>query len=131
MDTPTIQTVIVVAVQLIVGGILLQQIRTQKQIISEYKNLLDAKDPSKIIQLHDRQIEQIQNITSTDIDLLNKQVFELANYTAHMIYVWERSAKSIGEPNLFNETAFINLNMPHCSGVINKLREIRRNEGIE
>lgn len=131
MDTSSIQTIIIVAVQLIVGGILLQQIKSQKQIINNYKGLVEATNPEKIITLHNREIEQLVQTYSSDKELLNTQIFELSNYVAHMIGIWERGAKELNDPNLFNQTAFINLNMPHCSQIIHDMQQLRQSQGIE
>ena len=127
------QTIIIIVANIIIGGILLQQIRSQKQIINRYKGLMEATNPDKIITFQKREIEQLTNITSTDIQELKIQIYQLASFTVHCIEQFEKNNKALaylGKPESFNQVVWINLNMPNCSKVINEIQTIRQQEEV-
>ena len=127
------QTIIIVVANIIIGGILLQNIRSQKQIINRYKELMEATDPDKIITFQKREIEQLTNITTTDIQELKIEVYQLASFAVHCIEQFEKNNKTLaylGKPELFNQVAWINLNMPNCAKIINEIQEIRQKEEV-
>ena len=128
--TETIQTIIIVVVQLIVGYILSKQIKSQKEIISNYKGLVEATNPEKIVTLFDKRMELQEKLHSADRELIDNQIFELSNFAVHMIAIWKREAEDMNNPEFFNEDSFINKNMPHCSGIIRDMQQIRQSNGL-
>ncbi len=112
-----------IATTIIVGIILAKQIKSQKQLIEQYKGYIEAVNPEKVITLHERQISQIESINSKTIEELRTQVLELGLYANHIIHSYERTAKNLNEPDLFNRIAVINRNMPNCAAVLEKINE--------
>lgn len=106
--------------------ILKKQIKSQNAIIESYKGLVDATNPDKIIALHEKEIAQIKRMADGDIELLKTQVIELGRVVTHQIEEFERWARNIGQPELFNRITYINNNMPHCSRVINVILELNQ-----
>lgn len=126
MDTSLILSIISIVTTSIVGIILYRQIQAQTVLINHYKGFAEAIQPDKIITLHKRQIEQLQEITNNDIKELQTQVIELANYVNHSLTQLEWTAKSINEPHLFNRQSVINMHMPNSSRVLNKIQEFNQ-----
>jgi len=115
MDTATIQTIIIVSVQLIVGGILLQQIKAQKQIISRYKEVIESTD--NIIALHNREIEQLKIVTDFDKEQLKTQALEMGIYIDnHLTHLY-----SFDTPDSIDRETHVNRNIPHCSKFIQNI----------
>lgn len=81
--TPELQTLVIVVVNILIGIILIRQIRSQKQVINIYKDLISAVSPEKIVALQKREVEQLNNIYSTDIKDLNIQTYQLARFVVH------------------------------------------------
>jgi hypothetical protein len=127
MTNAEIFTLISIGTTVIVGIILRQQIRSQKQIIDKYKGFVEATDPDKIITLHKREVEKIEQGMKADINELKTQVIELAQYVNYILDDYARMAKNIGQPELFTDNdraALINRNMPHCAGVLDKIHSL-------
>ena len=112
------QTAVIVVTNIIVGYILWRQIKSQSEIIDKYKGLVESINPDKIISLHQRELEQLNKITTTDITQLQSQVNELSYFVVHALHV------TFKESDDFNEEAFINRIMPHSIEPIKKSKEI-------
>jgi hypothetical protein len=113
-----------IIVNVLVGVILYNQIKSQKALIEQYKGYVEAVNPEKIIKLHDRQIELITSLNNQSQSQLKQQIFELGWFAVHQLTIFERSAKSVNDPNFFYSTnATIQRNMPNC---VNVLTEIKR-----
>ena len=97
----------------------------QKTIIEKYKGLVDAVDPSKIIQLHKTEVEKLKELNSSDVNKLQTQVLELALFVDSTIRLNESMAKSINEPELYNRDTIISMNMPSCAGVLQNIRNMK------
>jgi hypothetical protein len=131
MSTET-QTLIIVVTNLIVGVGLAVYIKFQNKMIKRYQELVAASNPDNIIKLHDQEVQLLKNITSPNINDLQTQVHELANFAVHGIFMFEENNKTLdylGKPQTFNKIAWINLNFPHCSAIIQELYQIRLEEG--
>lgn len=98
----------------VVGVILFNLNKSQKSIIQNYKDYISSIDPNKALSLKDVEMEQIKKIYSNDIELLQKQVHELRNYTNYILNHFESVAEDLGEPSEFNKETVINNNMPNC-----------------
>jgi len=99
---------------LVVGCILRSQIKSQKTIINNYKDFADVIDPKKALSLKDDEIIQIKKNYSNDIEILQKQVYELSTYTNHVLNHFENQAIEIEMPNEFIKDSVIINNMPSC-----------------
>jgi hypothetical protein len=114
---------------LFVGGILFWVIRSQKSVIDIYKDLISANDITKTITLHKRELEQTETITSSNINQLQEQVYELAGFVVHSIFIFEQNekfVKALGKENDFNKTAWVNLNFPKSIKVIDEIYAFRK-----
>lgn len=117
MDTTTIQTIIIVLVQLIVGLILRQQIKSQKQVIGTFKQVVDSAD--NINTLHNTEIEQLKKVTSFDKDQLQIQALEMGIYIDnHLTHLY-----STYTPDSIDRETHINRNLPHCSKFIKNIHD--------
>ena len=105
-----------------------RQTKAQTVLINHYKGFAEAIQPDKIITLHKRQIEQLQETTDNDIKELQTQVIELGNYVDFILTDKEGMAKSINQPELFNRQAHINRNMPSCSGVLDRIQRFNQSK---
>ena len=128
MDTPLILSIVSIVTTSIVGIILYRQIQAQTVLINHYKGFAEAVQPDKIITLHKRQIEQLQETTDNDIKKLQTQVIELGNYVDFVITDKEWVDKSINQPDLFNRQAHINRNLPSCSGVLDSIQKFNQSK---
>jgi len=113
MDTSTIQTIIIVTVQLIVGGILLQQIRSQKQVINAFKKVVDSAE--NIIALHNREIEQLKKVTDFDKEQLKTIALELGIYVDYYLTDLYKMGEHYDTKDTIDRKTHIDRNMPHCS----------------
>lgn len=128
MDIPLILSIVSIITTSIVGVILYRQTKAQTVLINHYKGFAEAIQPDKIITLHNRQIEQLQETTDNDIKELQTQVIELGNYVDFILTDKEWMAKSINQPELFNRQAYINRNMPSCSGVLDRIQRFNQSK---
>lgn len=128
MDIALILSIVSIITTSIVGVILYRQTKAQTVLINHYKGFAEAIQPDKIITLHKRQIEQLQETTDNDIKELQTQVIELGNYVDFILTDKEWMAKSINLPELFNRQAHINRNMPSCSGVLDKIQRFNQSK---
>lgn len=119
MDTQIVQTILIIAVQLIVGGILLQQIRTQKQIINRYKEVIESTD--NIIALHNRELEQLKKVTEFDKEQLQNQALEMGIYIDN--HLTRLYSIPIDIPDIIDRETHINRNLPHCSKFIKNIHD--------
>ena len=97
-----------------VGVILRRQIKAQKSIIDKYKDFADVIEPQKALSLKDDEILQIKKNYSNDIEILQKQIFELSNYTNHVLNFFEAQAIEMKQPNEFIKESVVINNMPSC-----------------
>jgi hypothetical protein len=97
-----------------VGVILRRQIKAQKSIIDKYKDFADVIEPQKALSLKDDEILQIKKNYSNDIEILHKQIFELSNYTNHVLNFFEAQAIEMKQPNEFIKESVVINNMPSC-----------------
>ena len=67
-------------ISVLVGVILVKQIRVQKTIIAKYEIYSKSIDPTKALNLKDEEVAQIENNFGNDRELLQKQVYELSSY---------------------------------------------------
>jgi hypothetical protein len=112
---------------IIVGLILARQIKSQRQLIEQYKGYVEAVNPEKVIKLHERQIEQLNEVNTKIVSQLQTQIIELGTYVDHTLNGYQKIANGFpDEPGLFNRSAVINLNMPSCSGVLASIHEYRK-----
>jgi hypothetical protein len=102
----------------IVGYILRSQIKSQKSIIENYKDFASLIDPKKVLSLKDDEIAQIKKNYSNDTEILQKQIYELSNYTNHVLNVFEKQAKEMGMPNEFIKESVVINNMPNCRNLL-------------
>lgn len=109
--------IINIIITLIVGGVLLSQIRAQKTIIDKYKDFANVIDPKKALSLKDVEIEQIKKNMSNDIQTLQNQVSELSSYVNYIIQYGEETSQEINYT--FDVDAFITNNFPSCRNVLN------------
>ncbi len=109
----------------VVGVILFTQIKSQKEIIKQYKGLVKSYDPEKAIFLKDAEIEQLKKISDNDINKLRTEVFELANYVDHVLTTGENTAKEYGQPEVFNRHSVIDLNMRNCAHILNEVNKLK------
>jgi hypothetical protein len=123
-----IQTAIIVLTNIIIGVILKRQIKSQSEIINHYKGLVKATDPTKMIMLHEKEVQKITESMNSNIQELRSQVIELGNYTDEILNQYERIAKSIGEPELFNRDLVVLNNLPSCRGLLSKIHQFRLSE---
>lgn len=114
MDIQNILTLVNIIVITVVGIILRNQVSTQKTIITNYKDYITSIDPKKVLSLKDDEIMQIKKNYSNNIEILQKQVYELSNYTNYVLNHFESVSNDIGEPKEFDKEAVINNNMPNC-----------------
>jgi hypothetical protein len=126
METNLILSIISIVTTFIVGVILYRQIKSQTALINHYKGFAEAIQPDKIITLHKRQIEQLQDLTDNNIKELQAQVIELGYYVDHILTLNENSAKSMNQPELFVRQAVIDMTMPKCANILNKIHNIRQ-----
>jgi 5-bromo-4-chloroindolyl phosphate hydrolysis protein len=96
---------------IVIGVILHRQIKSQKELLSGYKDFISAIDPDKIIKLHDRHIEQINSVNYNDISVLKKQLQETAHYCKHVLKIMSQNPE-------FNREAFINRILPNCKDML-------------
>lgn len=113
---------------LIVGLILANQIRSQKTLLSKYKEYIEAVNPEKIIALHKREVEQLEATLTNDIKTLRGQVIQMAYYIDHDISHLEQMASTLDDPDIFNRDSHINRNLSDCAGILQKVREIRQSK---
>lgn len=115
--------IVSIATTIIVGIILARQIKSQKQLIEQYKGYVEAVNPEKVIALHNRQIELITSLNNQTQQELKQQVFELGWYVNHILARNEASVKSINDPTFFYSSAdVIGRNMPNCISVLADIR---------
>jgi hypothetical protein len=128
---PEWQTVLIIVSNVIVGIILFAQIKSQKEIINNYKGLVEATNPDKIIALQKREVEQLITISSNDKTILQNQLFELANYALYQIenYEWLSNHVDFQNPEVFfNTVEYINEKFPASGSIVNKLWELRQKQ---
>jgi hypothetical protein len=74
-----------------------KEIKTQKSIFEQYKGLVEATSPEKIIALHNQEIEQIQNIADADEKLLQDWAYELGVYVEYIVTTSGEHTKEWGD----------------------------------
>lgn len=123
--TIEIQTAIIIIsnilANIIVGFILLKQIKAQKEIIHAYKGLVEATNPDKIILLHEREVNKIKETLSLDIKVLETQIIELGNFADKSLEVFKQQHAAIGK--IFYREDSISINMPHCSSILSQINQ--------
>ena len=111
--------IIAVIANVFVGIILYRQIKSQKEVIENYKGYVDAINPDKIIALHNKEIEQLKKITDFDHEQLTTQLLELAIYVEnHLTRIY-----STYTPDSIDRETHINRNIPHCAKLIQGLHD--------
>lgn len=125
--TVELQTAIIIIVNIIanvgVGIILSRQIKSQKEVIKIYKDLLRASSPDDIITLHDREVAKIKQTMGLDIAELKTQIMELGTFADKVLKTHEEQMKLIGQSKRFSRSAIININMPNCAGVLAEISQ--------
>lgn len=107
---------------LVVGYFLRSQIKSQKEIIANYKDFVSAINPSTALQLKDAEIEQIKKNMSNDIQTLQKQVAELSFYVNHIIEYGETTSNETD--SVFDRDAFITNTLPSCRTILDSYKRL-------
>lgn len=116
MDLPSILSFVYIVATIIVGYILVKQIKSQNRIIGHYKDLFNGLSPEKNLSLKDEEIKQIQKNASNNLKILQKQNEELCMYMNHLFNTFEKMGQDVDDP--FDRQAVIVANMPSCLSLI-------------
>lgn len=126
-------TIIEIISTIVVGRILYIRIKEQNKIIQLYKEYANEVNPDKIIKLKDDMFNTAQQKSQLtedqlrdNIKILQTQCLQLALWVENDFTVSERTAKSIGEPELFIRESIINRHMPQCAKILKTIQDFNQ-----
>ena len=105
-------------ISVLVGVILVKQIRVQKTIIAKYEIYSKSIDPTKALNLKDEEVAQIENNFGNDRELLQKQVYELSSYINEILNNVEKIREELGDDSgVLDKSSTIVNYMPSCKKI--------------